>query len=190
MGFGEYGRVLACLAESRGALHKALERIDRRFLVLVLNAYQSFLFNGLLSRWLEEVVGGAGTALTPLRSPFGALLFYQALPDSLAADVGRARLPVPGHDTVCQDAAVARMLSEVLSSEGIQLADLRVRQMHGISVGGVERAAVVTPEDLSVSAAEPDDLYPGRQKVQLSFFLPRGSYATLLIKRLLLAPAR
>jgi len=54
----------------------------------------------------------------------------------------------------------------------------------------VDRRAVVVPEDLAVSAGSADELYPGRQKVALSFFLPRGSYATLLIKRLLLAPAR
>jgi tRNA pseudouridine13 synthase len=43
------------------------------------------------------------------------------------------------------------------------------------------------PEDFSQSPPEPDDLYPGRQKTTLRFFLPRGAYATLVIKRLSLA---
>jgi tRNA pseudouridine13 synthase len=46
------------------------------------------------------------------------------------------------------------------------------------------RKAVVTPEHLKASSPEPDDLYPGRKKLVLSFFLPPGSYATMLIKRL------
>ncbi|MBE3133128.1 MAG: tRNA pseudouridine(13) synthase TruD, partial [Acidobacteria bacterium] len=53
-----------------------------------------------------------------------------------------------------------------------------------ISAHGVERAAFVRPEDLAVAAAVEDELYPGKLKMRLDFFLPRGSYATLLVKRL------
>jgi tRNA pseudouridine13 synthase len=116
--------------------------------------------------------------------------FYHDLPPTLAREVSGIHLPVPGHDTECADPRVGRILAEVLEEEGIGLADLRVRQMHGIHVGGVERPAIVVPVDFSVSAPEPDDQYPGRLKTVLRFFLPRGSYATLLIKRLSLAPAR
>jgi tRNA(Glu) U13 pseudouridine synthase TruD len=62
--------------------------------------------------------------------------------------------------------------------------------MHRIKVGGVERPAAVIPGDLAISAPQDDDLYPGRKKTTLRFFLSRGSYATLLIKRLLLPSAR
>jgi tRNA pseudouridine13 synthase len=79
------------------------------------------------------------------------------------------------------------VLRAVLEKEGIRLPDLRVRQMSGISVAGVERGAVVVPADLEVSAPAQDELYPGRTRITLSFFLPRGSYATLVIKRLMLA---
>ena len=30
----------------------------------------------------------------------------------------------------------------------------------------------------------PDELYPGRQKLRLGFELPKGAYATLVVKRL------
>jgi len=190
LGFGEYGRVLAVLAEHRGAYHKALERIDRQFLVFVLNAYQSFLFNELLSRWLTETAAAHGIPLTSLRAPFGTLELYHALPAAAAAGIKATLLPVPGHDTQVTDLRVKALLDEVLAAEEIGLSDLRVRQMTRIRVGGVERPAVTVPQDFSVSAAEPDELYPGRRKVLLSFFLPRGAYATLLVKRLLLARAR
>jgi tRNA pseudouridine13 synthase len=190
MGFGEYGRILAYLAEHRGAFHQALEKIDRRFLVFVLNAYQSFLFNELLARWLRELSADAGAAMSTLRYPFGVFRFPRAFPPDVAETVRAARLPVPGHDTVCAEPRVQRILAEVLEEEGIGLSELRVRQMHGIRVGGVERPAIVMPEDFSVSSPDQDELYPGRMKIRLAFFLPRGSYATLLIKRLSLAPAR
>jgi tRNA pseudouridine13 synthase len=47
-----------------------------------------------------------------------------------------------------------------------------------------ERQTVVKPDQLKASPPEPDDFYPGRKKLVLSFFLPPGSYATMLIKRL------
>jgi tRNA pseudouridine13 synthase len=191
MGLGEYGRILAYLAGHRGAYHQALELIDRRLLVFVLNAYQSFLFNELLARWLRELAAESSTPLAPLRYPFGVFRFYHSLPPLMAERMRDVCLPVPGHDTVCEDPRVARIMAGVLEEEGIGLPDLRVRQMRKIQVGGVERRAVVLPEDFSQSSPEPDDLYPGRQKTTLRFFLPRGAYATLVIKRLALAkPAR
>jgi tRNA pseudouridine13 synthase len=189
-GFGEYGRVLAYLAENHRGYHQALERLDRRFLLFVLNAYQSFLFNEVLARWLSETACAGGAACVPVKYAFGDYLFYRALPPAAAAAARAALLPVPGYDTACADPLVARILGEVLEREGITLADLRVRQMRRIHVGGVERAAVVTPADLQVTPPAEDDLYPGKRKLTLGFFLPRGSYATILIKRLVLPPAR
>ena len=98
----------------------------------------------------------------------------------------RRELPVPGYDTVCEDLEVRTILDSVLSDEGIALSDLRVRNMHRIHVGGVPRAAVVIPEDLSVGAPETDELSTGKHKLVLRFFLARGSYATILLKRLTL----
>ena len=190
MGFGEYGRILAYLAGNHRAYHQALEMIDRRFLVFVLNAYQSFLFNEVLARWLRQAAAEKGFSLRSLRSPFGVYEFYDSLAPGLASELQGTLIPVPGHDTVVTDRRIRQIVEEVLEAEGIRLADLRVRQMHRIRVGGVERAAIVIPEGLSISPPEDDDLYPGRKKTTLRFFLSRGSYATLLIKRLMLPSAR
>jgi tRNA pseudouridine13 synthase len=189
-GFGEYGRVLAYLALNRGAYHQALEKIDRRFLVFALNAYQSFLFNEVLARWLMEIGAEQGIPLLPLRYAFGTYIFFTGLTPAQAEKVRSTLLPVPGYDTVCGEETIQRILAGVLAGEGICLSDLRVRQMHRIRVGGVDRAAAVVPEDLNVSEPENDELYPGKRKATLRFFLPRGGYATVLIKRLTLPPAR
>ena len=183
LGFGEYGRILSYLAASPRAYHQALEMIDRRFLLFVVNAYQSFLFNEVLARWLRELAAQEGFPLHSLRYAFGTYEFFETLPRG-AAD---AMLPVPGHDSVVTDERVSRILGAVLADEGIRQADLRVRQMRRIVVHGIQRAAVVMPEDLSASDAVDDELYPGKKKMTLRFFLPRGSYATILVKRIALA---
>jgi len=52
----------------------------------------------------------------------------------------------------------------------------------------MERAALVLPRDLKVGGPAQDELYPGRHRLDLEFFLPRGSYATLLLKRMEAVP--
>ena len=190
MGFGEYGRVLAYLAQNHRAYHQALEKIDRRFLLFVLNAYQSFLFNELLARWLRELATDHGFALRSVKYACGAFEYFEALPPAVGENMRAAILPVPGYDTEAADERIGRLLAGILAEEGIQLSDLRVRQMSRIRVGGVPRAAIVVPEELTAAPAEQDELYPGKQKATLRFFLPRGSYATLLIKRLTMARPR
>jgi tRNA pseudouridine13 synthase len=189
MGFGEYGRVLAYLAQNHRAFHQALEKIDRRFLLFVLNAYQSFLFNELLARWLRELAAEHEFALRAVKYAFGAFEYFETLPSEVGQRIRETVLPVPGYDTETADERIGGILAGILQEEGIKLSDLRVRQMSRIRVGGVPRAAIVIPEDLSATPAEPDELYPGKSKATLRFFLPRGSYATLLIKRLTLPRA-
>jgi tRNA pseudouridine13 synthase len=189
--FGEYARILSYLAGSPRAFHQALQLIDRRFLLFVANAYQSFLFNEVLSRWLTQVAAEADVALRPLRYPHGRWEFYEDLAPPLTARLRSVRLPVPGYDSDLSDGSVRAIVEDVLSAEGIALSDLRVRQMHRIIVHGVERQAIVVPEGLRASAAEKDDRYPGKMKMALKFFLPRGSYATILLKRIGMAfPSR
>jgi tRNA pseudouridine13 synthase len=190
MVFGEYGRVLAYLAAHRGAYHQALEKIEKRFLVFVLNAYQSFLFNEVLARWIAESAAEEGFGLAALRYSRGTFQFPRGVPPTAAARLRAKVLPVPGYDTVCDDERVQAILDDVLAMEEIALSDLRVRQMRRVRVGGVDRAALIVPEGMDLAEAEPDELYPGKRKTVLRFFLPRGSYATLLIKRLCLPTAR
>lgn len=43
---------------------------------------------------------------------------------------------------------------------------------------------VARPEKFEMSEPHPDELYPGKFKVRVSFVLPPGAYATILLKRL------
>ncbi len=158
--------------------------IDRRLLLLMINAYQSFLFNRILSGVLDrERAAGAFPALS-YRTRWGDLLFPESLPDELFARLRSLDLPVPGYDTVIADGMVAEVASTVLEGEGIALADLRVRQLPRMEVRGVARGALLLPQRLKVLDDGDDELYPGRSKLTVAFFLPRGGYATLVIKRL------
>jgi tRNA pseudouridine13 synthase len=187
---GEYRRVLERLAASPRAFRQGLLALDRRFLVFVLNAYQSFLFNELLAGLVAREAGRRGFVTRDLRYNVGAFVFPVDLDDDSRAALVERVLPVPGYDTLVDDPEVREVLDGVLEREGIGLADLRARQLPRVSAHGVERAAWVRPGDLSSGQPVDDERYPGKLRLDLAFTLPRGSYATLLVRRLALAPPR
>ncbi len=182
--FGEYRRILTYLSGHKQAFHKALALIDRRFLVFVLNAYQSFLFNEILSAYLANLQGEHGLIFDQHPYSLGQFLFYRDLPEPLFEQLRAKRLPVPGWDSQIGDPAIAEITAKVLEREEIELRDLKVRQMSRIYINGIQRPAILLPEGFAIERVENDELYKSKKKITLKFFLPRGGYATLILKRL------
>jgi tRNA pseudouridine13 synthase len=83
--------------------------------------------------------------------------------------------PEPGEAWV----AVAE---EALRAEGLALAELKIKGMQKPFFSKGDRVGCVRPANLT-HTAEADDLNAGRRKLTLKFDLPRGSYATMLVKR-------
>jgi tRNA pseudouridine13 synthase len=148
---------------------------------LYLSAYQSYLWNRLLAAWLTGTLGAAN--LTTVGLKFGPMPAPVRIPDerraaweALALPLLSARVkPEPG-------AHWLPAAEEVLRVEGLTLAELKVRGMQKPFFSKGERAACVRPTNLShLSAA--DELNNGRLKLELRFDLPRGCYATMVVKR-------
>jgi tRNA pseudouridine13 synthase len=74
-------------------------------------------------------------------------------------------------------------VEEVLEVEGLTLAEIRIKGMQKPFFSKGERAACVRPADLGHETGT-DELNAGRRKLALRFELPRGSYATMLVKRI------
>ena len=74
------------------------------------------------------------------------------------------------------------IIEEVLKGEGLTLAELKVKGMQKPFFSKGDRAVCIRPAGLE-SFAEPDEKHRGRMKLLLKFDLPRGSYATMLVKR-------
>jgi len=156
----------------------------------VLNAYQSYLFNELLAGLVARMAERHGFVTRDLRYNVGAFVFPVDLDDGSRAALDGRILPVPGYDTTVDDPDVREVLDGVLAREGIGLADLRARQLPRVSAHGVGRAAWMRPGDFETGEPSDDERYPGKRRLDLSFTLPRGSYATILVRRLALAPPR
>ena len=159
----------------------AVYLVPRNLLELFVNAYQGWLWNEILAALLAEMK----VTLRQLEYSLGTLAFYAALSPPDAKFLSKLVIPAPGPDAEFASERAARVTNQVLAREGLSLDQLELKlRIRGVFFKAYPRKAVVVPEHLKASSPEPDDLYPGRKKLVLSFFLPPGSYATMLIKRL------
>ncbi len=152
---------------------------------LFVHAYQSYLFNRVLSRRLES-------ALPLDRAVEGDVVCFARgdLPDAsrlLAVTsenleavnrlAGRRRafvtLPLIGFETTLSAGAQSDIERAVLQEEGVSLQDFRVVANPDLGSPGARRAALL-PVSPQIKVLE--------KCADLEFFLPPGSYATVLLR--------
>jgi tRNA pseudouridine13 synthase len=70
-----------------------------------------------------------------------------------------------------------------LAEEGLCLNELKIKAFREPFFAKGERPALCLPEGLAYQTSA-DERSPGQYQLSLSFELPRGSYATLIVKRI------
>lgn len=158
-----------------------LKQIDREFLNLYLLAYQSFLFNEVLAAMIKQ----HGQDNARIKYSMGEYVIYRTL--NQAQDFKELRIPMLNNKTELAG-AIGDIINRVLKKENITLKAMALEKMRlrGVRFKSFERQAIVFPDDFTVTKPQPDEMYPAQYKCQLKCILPPGTYATILIKRLLM----
>ena len=159
----------------------ALTRISVDLRGLYLSAYQSALWNRWLTRVIENQDASATTVPFDLLSGRG--VFPLTLSPEATATLKDTELQLPCARIDRPDGLPGELLDSLLREEGIELRELRVKYPRDSFFSKGLRRAIVLPDSLTY-AVHDDDLHEHRRKLILSFDLPRGSYATILVKRL------
>jgi tRNA pseudouridine13 synthase len=147
---------------------------------LYLSAYQSHLWNRMLAHWLRDHC--PADRLRPVHLRLGEVPFPEGLDAPLNEELAALQLPLPSARLKLEACDPrAEVINAVLAEEGLALHDMQVRGVRELFFSRGERAALCRPRQLTFQAAH-DERRPGRQKLLLHFELPRGSYATLLVK--------
>ncbi|HOX06131.1 MAG TPA: tRNA pseudouridine(13) synthase TruD [Planctomycetota bacterium] len=163
-----------------GRFAQAFELIESRLAQLYLFAYQSYIWNEILGRFLELLPAGGPVFRLPYAA--GELRFLdRAAPEQVAA-LREMIIPLPCPKARYEEGPLAESAAAVLSAEGLGLEQLRIRGTERLQFRGGQRPALVFPGNLRAAGEQPDDLYHGRRKLRLDFTMPPGSYATILIK--------
>ncbi len=160
----------------------ALARLRPELRGLYLSAYQSYLWNRMLARWLSKHC--RPEQLIPISLRLGEVPMHHDLDPAQQHDLATLTLPLPSARTKLDpsDPRLA-LVEEVLNEEGLQLQQMRIKGIREMFFSRGERPALCMPENLKHETV-PDDRHSGKQKLLLAFDLPRGSYATLIVKRI------
>jgi tRNA pseudouridine13 synthase len=167
------------LVEHPGDYRGACNRIDRNLLGLLLVAYQSWLWNEVAAGIFRSSVA----RVEELGYSRGVFVYPVALTPEEDAALRTADLPVPCHRTEWASPAERERYEAVLAREGIRIEDFKV-DLEKHTFRAFRRPLLLRPGGLSIGAFEPDPLNPGLLFFRLNFSLPRGSFATILIKLL------
>ncbi|MCB9933431.1 MAG: tRNA pseudouridine(13) synthase TruD [Planctomycetes bacterium] len=156
------------------------ERITPSLRNLFVAAYQSWLFNETLRRMVE-----ASAPFEHVKYKAGMFAFYRNLPEELLARWRDVELPLPGPGTRPDDFPdAAPHLRAVLESEGISLEQLSLPDLERTGFKASTRRALLWPKDLQLGELQADELNPGAEKVVVKFELGRGSFGTMVTRRL------
>ncbi len=164
----------------------AFARLRRDLRALYLSAYQSYLWNEVVCRFLERRL--ADEQRLELRLRVGRLVFPTEFPEELRTVAEDLAFPLPSARIEPQGEYGA-ILAEVLAEEGLELRQLRSRHIRDVFFARAKRRVFVRPQELSWTWEE-DEGESGRFRVWLRFFLPAGSYATVLLQSLTVLPVR
>jgi tRNA pseudouridine13 synthase len=163
-----------------GDFRGAVARLRPELRGLYLSVYQSHLWNRMLDRWLRQ--NCSPDQLRDISLRLGPAPFPVDLDDERRKTLSALVLPLPSARLkLADDDALAGLINSVLAEEDLALRDLQVRGIRELFFSRGERAALCMPEGLTGDFA-PDESHPGRHKLTLSFELPRGSYATMIVK--------
>lgn len=151
---------------------------------LYLSAFQSALWNRMLARRLKE--NAAPESIIPFDLKSGPACFVSSFLSPWSGSVApplEDELPLPSARGKFDDGPTLDLINAVVAEEGLEKRQLRVKYPRDSFFSKSTRRTIIEIPELDFESAN-DELYPGRQKVKLAFDLPRGSYATILVKRL------
>jgi tRNA pseudouridine13 synthase len=149
----------------------ALKRIPKKTLLMFVHAVQSFIFNKALSNILIENASFKSIKKNSIKYSLGEITFYKYQKDY--DDLKNIEsLELVGFDTH----TLNHHIKHILEDDGLSLRDFIIRALPDLSVEGTKRECFVEVKDIDVRILE--------DRAIVGFELPKGSYATIVIKAL------
>ncbi len=157
---------------SKRTFKRAFSYVDSEYLIMLCQAYQAYIWNELVKNYLKKL----GIKLYSVSYLVGDLFFYKEVPEKLFDNLKKLKIPLPS-PRLKLDPEIKEILEEVLQKEGISGLEKFRTLVKGAIFKTYPRELIIFPEKLNC-------FYKGKKKVQIEFFLPKGAYATIVLKRL------
>jgi tRNA pseudouridine13 synthase len=134
----------------------AIKRLPEGLQQLFVHAYQSWIYNRVLSQLLEDG-------------------WYDP----------EYEIPLVGYKTELGDEKPSEITKEILEEEGISQEDFRLQDFPELRSEGTYRRAFADFRNFNVIGADDDDLNMSKKKISVQFDLPKGCYATVFLREVM-----
>lgn len=179
--------IFAHLYQRPNDFRGAVGRMRPELQGLYLAAYQSMIWNRMLAQYLFRNM--SLDQLQSINLKTGPVPIPSTLDQSQLESLKSLDLPLPSARLKWDaDASWAPLVEFALRDQGFSLVEMKLPGLRRPFFSKGNRAAWIRPTGL-LATAKSDELHAGYQKIELSFELPRGAYATILTKVLTPSPA-
>ena len=162
----------------------AYRKIPAHLREMYVNAYQSYLWNECVKEILKQSV--EKKKLYSIGYAVGSLLFFTDLSVQERERIPQTFQTISNQMTLLDNEK--QVIDCVIGKEHLKLADFNIEDETGNFFKTRARQVLLIPQDFSIGTPERDELNnkgnAERYKIQVSFSLPKGSYATVVTKRL------
>ena len=162
----------------------AYKKIPPTLREMFVNAYQSYIWNECIKEVLKTCVDEK--KLYPIDYAAGSLIFYETLSNNEMQQIPPTFRTVS--DTAIFSDFEKQVIDLVLSKQGIRLAELNIELETGSFFKSHARPIIVIPENFLISDPVKDELNDIKRaskfEIEVSFSLPKGSYATIVTKHI------
>jgi tRNA pseudouridine13 synthase len=173
--------LLSYLVANSTDFRRAITMLRQDLRSLYLAAFQSDLWNGMLSAVVQETC--RPDQITPQTIGRREVATFRDLTPEQREKLAQTQLPLPSARLHLEDGPLKALTERVVSEAGLELRQVRVKYPRDSFFSKGDRPAVFRPHNL-VHEGLADELFDQRSKLRLQFDLPRGAYATIVVKRL------
>ncbi|MHA1293456.1 MAG: tRNA pseudouridine(13) synthase TruD [Promethearchaeota archaeon] len=166
---------------------------------LLISAFQSYIFNKMVSLRLQKgfsffkptegdvlsILDDDNGHITRVKYKYGGL-YDEYLRKAIKLNRAVIIVPIVGYDTNLDEFPLMKnIFEEILKKEKINKNIFKSELLYRYDFKGTFRALTVKPIGLKFIHLKNDDIFPGKKKLKFEFSLPKGSYATMLLRELM-----
>jgi len=189
--------LLQHLVEKPNDYTGALEKLPRNLLTMFIYAYQSYLFNRILSKRIEQglpfdqaIVGDVVLPIQKNQIMEDQIDVTKSNLKKVNAQLQRGRGVVssilPGSDTTYASGDMGEIEQQIIQEENVDLRDFIIPEIPAASSYGTRRSIIAPFQEFTFSISN-DTMHPKQKMVTLQFSLRKGCYATVLLREIMKA---
>jgi tRNA pseudouridine13 synthase len=184
------------LLEHPGDYEGSFKTLSPDLKTLILNAFQSYIFNKLVSFRMKKgfsllegdsvsILDDVNGHVTKVKYTYGGN-YDKYLEEAIRLNRAVIVIPIVGYNTNFEEFPLLKLFfKEILKQEGIPSDIFKGEVMINNEFKGSFRSLTVKPIGLEKIEFTEDDVFSGKKKLKLEFSLQKGSYATMLIRELI-----